>query len=575
MANKIDYIDFITTTHPLYAKYYDDWQLAVKSFYGGVEYREGHYLKAYDNDYSTPSEVINTYDVDDFGNQTAIYKSKVERVNTSQEADNGLQYASNFYQEKLKNVPVFPYTRLYTSEYNAILFRTPPQRVLPDQPDVKAFIKNCDGEENSINEFMSMVDTYSTIFGVVWVSVMKTASAQYPKFKMHKPTDVINWNYAYTEEGELELNAIMIRIAQEPDFEIYHYMTPTELHTIFMPTSDDDDAYENISVPDIAEFLEDDDGKGFYRIIQDNPLGSIPVRPVYQSTKIHNGVGHTPIFDIAQIQRSVYSDMGEIYSAVSYGAHPVTVVDEETLNRNDNSVSAEPGSVIITQASLNGQPNYVFDFKSPTLDSIVEIKELMNQKIEKMNQVAMIRSDELIKASRSGIQIEMYDSKLEAFIRKKATAMEQAEYNLWKIWFDWQDQDTPEDLAISYNRLYSQKGVENEIKEMNTLLDAYERYASVFLTEVETYEPETFESQEQAENRARELGGTGGFHTHTREDGVIIYMPFNTHEEYEMRMEMARGTDVEEMPQFKNNLKDKIKTRLNQLIDSTYSNNSL
>lgn len=571
-----NYIDFITSTHPLYAKYYDDWTLAVRSFYGGVSYRDGNYLKAYDTDFSTASEVINTYDVDDFGNQTAVYKSRVERVNTSQEADNGLQYASNFYQEKLQNVPVFPYTRLYTSEYNAILFRTPPQRSLPETPEVDQFVRNVDGEGNSINEFWSMVDTYTTVFGVVWVSCIKTMNAPYAKLKMHKPTDVFNWNYMYTADGELELTEIMIKVAEEQDFEVYNYMTPTELHTIFMPLSDDDDAYLQIDAPANAELLEDDDGKGFYRIIQNNPLGYIPVRPVYQSTKIHNGVGHTPIFDIAQIQRSVYSDMGEIYSAVSYGTHPVTIVDEETLNRNDHSVGAEPGSIIITQTQLNGQSSHVFEFKSPNLDSITEIKDLANQKIEKMNAVAMVRSDELIKASRSGVQIEMYDSKLEAFIRKKATAMEQAEYNIWKIWMDWQDQtDQIADVSISYNRLYSQKGVENEIKEMNTLLDAYERYSSVFLTGVETYTPETFETQEAAENRARELGGTGGFHTHTREDGVTIYMPFNTHDEYEMRMQMVNGVATEEAPQFKETLKNKIKQRLDQLIESTYSSNGL
>jgi len=208
------------------------------------------------------------------------------------------------------------------------------------------------------------------------------------------------------------------------------------------------------------------------------------------------------------------------------------------------------------------------------MDSIQEIRSLIDQKIEKMNQVAMIRSDELIKASRSGVQIEMYDSKLEAFIRKKATAMEQAEYNMWNIWFDWQDQETPEDLSISYNRLYSQKGVENEIKEMNTLLDAYERYAGIFLMGVETYEAPEYATQAEAEAEAQRLGGSG-FHSHEEEDGTTVYMPFQTHEELEMRMEMMKGADVEELPTFKNNLKQKIQKRLNQLIDSTYSDNSI
>jgi hypothetical protein len=38
---------------------------------------------------------------------------------------------------------------------------------------------------------------------------------------------------------------------------------------------------------------------------------------------------------------------------------------------------------------------------------------------------------------------------------------------------------------------------------------------------------------------------------------------------------MLTGVDQEESPDFKENLKDKLKERLQQLIDSTYSNNSL
>ena len=570
--SQFDYNDFIGTTHQLYARYIEDWNLAVKSFYGGVEYRDGNFLKAYDSDYSTPSEVINTYDVDEYGQQTGVYKSSVQRVNTPQEAETGTQYASNFYQEKLKNVPVFPYTRLYTSEYNAILFRSPPSRVLPDTPEVNDFIKDADKEGNSLNEFMSHVDTFTTVFGVVWVSCMKQAGAEYAQFKMHKPTDVYNWHYTYNEQGELELDKILIRIAEESNMDIFHYITKDEMHTIFAPASDDSIID---SIPETAQSFTDTDGNTYHRIIQENPLGYVPVRPVYQSSKIHNGIGHTPIFDIAQIQRSIYNTcMAEIYSAVSYGAHPVTVCDEETLNRNDQNISAEPGSLVVVPNSLNGQPNHVFTFESPSLDSINELRELMDQLTNKMNEVAMIRSDDLIKASRSGAQIEQYDSKLEAFVRKKATALEQAEYNLWKIWFDWMDQDIPEDLTISYNRLYSQKGVENEIKEMNTLLDAYERYAGVFLADAEVFEPAAFATELEAEEEAQRLGGTGT-HSHEQEDGTLIYMPFQTHEEYDMRLTMAKGVEMEEAPAFKNLLKEKIKKRLNQLIDSTYSDNSL
>ena len=171
------------------------------------------------------------------------------------------------------------------------------------------------------------------------------------------------------------------------------------------------------------------------------------------------------------------------------------------------------------------------------------------------------------------MQIEHYDSKLEAFIRKKATSLENVEaHELWPMWFDWQDQPMPEDLTVSYNRLYSQKGLENELREMDTLITAYERFEGAFGAEVE-YHIKDFETQAEAEAEAARLGGSG-FHTHEREDGLITYMPFETHEELELVVEMQTNADAEES-NFKEDLRDKLKERLNQLIEGSYSNNSL
>ena len=569
MAKRFDYVDFITGAHDLYQRYQDDWKLAVKSYYGGVEYRNGNYLKAYDIDYSTPSDVVNTYDVDSNGNQTAKYSSYIQPANSSSEANAGTQHASNFYQEKLLNVPVLPMTRLYVSEYNAILFRSPPVRALPEDPDVQKFTQNADGEQNSINEFMSQVDVFSTVYGVVWVSCIKPAGAELPRWRWHSPLDVTNWEYGYNINGDLELSKLCIRITTEPDVEIFQYFTRDTIETIFIPFDEETE----IDVPEGAEYLEGEslESKGFYRIVQENELGYIPVRPVYQSSKIYNGIGHTPIFDIAQLQRSIYSDYGEIYSSISYGAHPVTVVDENTLQQNNFNVGAEPGSTISVQSSLNGQPNYVFEFKAPPLDSIKELRELVEQKIEKMNQVAMVRSDELIKASRSGVQIEFYDSKLEAFIRKKAVSLENLEaHSLWPMWYDWMGKAMPEDLTVSYNRLYSQKGLENELREIDMLINSFEKFQATFgESDVDIDDAEVYATQEQAEARAVELGGSG-FHSHD-EDGTTIYMPFATHEELEMKQALSG----EEASTFKEDIKYKLRERLNQLIEGSYTNNSL
>tara|TARA_R110000796_G_scaffold96019_2_gene201475 strand:- start:133 stop:1848 length:1716 start_codon:yes stop_codon:yes gene_type:complete len=571
MAAPFNYYDYITGSHELYQRYADDWKLAVRSYWGGVEYRDAQYLRSYSIDQSTASDTIKTYDTND-GVITGSYTTEIVRpVNTSQEADTGnSSYVGSFYQEKLDNVPVLPYTRLYVSEYNAILFRSPPVRKLPDVDYIKQFTHNVDGEGNSINEFMSMVDTYSTVYGVVWISCLKLAGADYPRWRMHSPLDVLNWKYGYDANGDLELKSIVLRISTEPDVQILQHITKDTIETIFIPLGEDD-----IDVPEGAEYIldpenEDEDDKGFYRTVQENPLGYPPVSPIYQSTKIYNGIGHTPIFDIAQIQRSIYGDYGEIYSSISYGAHPVTVVDETTLSQNDFNVGAEPGAVIQVQNSLNGQPNYTFEFKAPPLDSIKELRELIDQKIAKMNEVAMIRSEDMIKASNSGAQIEQYDSKLEAMIRKKAISLENAEANvLWPMWFDWQGLAMPEDLTVSYNRLYNRKGLENELAELDKLLLTYERFEKVF--GADDYEDDQeFATVEEAEAMAISLGGSGS-HSHSDDDGITIYMPFQTHEEYELRIAMRKSEDADFGP----GLKEKIQERLTQLVEGSYTNNSL
>jgi hypothetical protein len=115
----------------------------------------------------------------------------------------------------------------------------------------------------------------------------------------------------------------------------------------------------------------------------------------------------------------------------------------------------------------------------------------------------MVRSDDLVKASSSGVQIEQYDSKLEAFIRKKATSLENAEYNqLWPMWFDWQGVQAPEDMSIRYNRLYSRKGVEQEVAELNKMLDVYERMQGLLGEETDVTATEL---REQLQARFRQL----------------------------------------------------------------------
>jgi hypothetical protein len=572
-----NFSNFVTGVHNLYDRYIDDWKLAVNSFWGGPEYRLGQYLKQYQIDTQTPAETINTYQVDSDGTYVSKIKARVENVPTSDQARKGIDnLGGTFYFEKLQNVPNLNYLKLYISEYNSMLFKSSPHRVLPETPEVDMFVNNVDGEGNSINEFWSQVDILTSVYGVSWLSCIKFGDNDVPTWRVHDPVSVKNWEYAYDRDGNLKLTQILIELSSNETETVYRYMNNDVIRTVFVGVDEDDEDYRPvIDDPDMIQ-----ESTNVYYIEQENPLGYIPCFPVYQNQKIYNGVGSTPTFDLAQIQRSVYGDMAEIYSTIAYSAHPSLVVDEETDNLNNGELGAEPGSIVRVPGVIAGQQNYTYEFKAPPLTALSEIRALVDQKIEKMNQLAMIRSDELIKASRSGEQIREYDAKMESFIRKKATNLENAEYNLWQIWFDWTNQTMPEDFSISYNRQYNTRAVEKEIDEISKLINVYEKYDTVFYEDVVRFTAEHFATVQQAEAKAVELGGAG-HHQHELEDGTIVYMPFPTHAEYELRLQIAnQGTDYEEglainAQDLKESLRDQLRQRLEELLNSTGTHNSL
>lgn len=551
-----NYLDFITGTHSLYDRYYADWKLCINSYYGGVEYKDAKYLRAYAIDTNTPSEAINTYVIGDDGSTVSRSRARVEIGQSENQVNRGQDMLSgSFYMEKLENTPNYNYVKLITSEYNSILFRNPPQRTLPETSEIEQFEDDVDGEGNSINEFMSLVDTYTTVYGVCHVECFKPAGSDIPKWKILEPTDVTNWNYKYDINGNLKLDKMVFTLEDSDYHSVYRYYTNETIETVFIG-NDEEDYFPPVD-DERLEQLEDN----IYRIVQENELGYIPVKTIYQSTKIYNNIGSTVIQDVAQIQRSIYGDNAEIYSAITYGAHPTLVVDENTDQLNDGQVGAEPGSVIRVQAGLTGEPSYVYEFASPELSAISEIRELIDSKIQKLTQIALLRTEDLIKSAKSGEQIQVYDDKLAALVRRKAINLENAESKLWDMWFDWTNQTKPEDFGVSYNRQYNKKALEHELNELNVAMSVLERYESMSPQAPQ----ETYTSAEEADARARQLGGSG-FHSHRQEDGSIIYMPFTTHQQYES----ALGFTEDE---FKTEMRDKIRERLQQLLSATTTTN--
>ena len=570
MSQPLTYGEFIADIHILYARYHDTWNLSWRSFLGSEEYKQGRYLKMFQEDQQTGSEVINTYTVDEFGNTTGKSKSKVTQHYGG--TDTASAYAGNesddnsYYAEKINNVSFYNYVKLIVNEYNSILFKNPAHRLLPNTPEMLAFQQNCDGTGNSLPEFFSMVDTLVSVFGVSWLSVVKPSGSEIPRFSVHNPLDVTNWEFGYNQDGDQVLRKLVVKVAEEQNQTVYRYFTPDTIETVFM--SDDEDYLP----PDIEGLFEQEEG--VFRVVQTNELGYIPVFPIYQGIPTYPGVGSSPVLDASIIQKEVYNLNSEIYSSINYSIHPTLVVDEATDDLNNGEIGASAGSIVRVNSGLQGEQNFTYEFRQPNTDPVTELKDLIDNKIQKMLETCMIRSDELIKASSSAAMIETLDTKLQAFIRKKAVQMENAEKRAFDIYHDWTGQSN--EVEISYNRQYNNRAMEHELKELNMMMDLYDR----FYQNTTQFVARHFNSSQEAEAEAQRLGGEG-FHTHENENGETIFMPFKTHKEYELTLEASNpGVDYEESQSImgqgvKEDLRDRLRDRLEQLLTTSTTTNSL
>lgn len=570
MSQPLTYGEFIADIHILYARYHDTWNLSWRSFLGSEEYKQGRYLKMFQEDQQTGSEVINTYTVDEFGNTTGKSKSKVTQHYGG--TDTASAYAGNesddnsYYAEKINNVSFYNYVKLIVNEYNSILFKNPAHRLLPDTPEMLAFQQNCDGTGNSLPEFFSMVDTLVSVFGVSWLSVVKPSGSEIPRFSVHNPLDVTNWEFGYNQDGDQVLRKLVVKVAEEQNQTVYRYFTPDTIETVFM--SDDEDYLP----PDIEGLFEQEEG--VFRVVQTNELGYIPVFPIYQGIPTYPGVGSSPVLDASIIQKEVYNLNSEIYSSINYSIHPTLVVDEATDDLNNGEIGASAGSIVRVNSGLQGEQNFTYEFRQPNTDPVTELKDLIDNKIQKMLETCMIRSDELIKASSSAAMVETLDTKLQAFIRKKAVQMENAEKRAFDIYHDWTGQSN--EVEISYNRQYNNRAMEHELKELNMMMDLYDR----FYQNTTQFVARHFNSSQEAEAEAQRLGGEG-FHTHENENGETIFMPFKTHKEYELTLEASNpGVDYEESQSImgqgvKEDLRDRLRDRLEQLLTTSTTTNSL
>lgn len=394
----------------IYKRYIQRWQFLINSYQGGLEYKEGNYLLGY------------------------IMESRDE------------------YDTRMHNTPLDNHVKSCTSVYNSFLFRKPPQRdfgSLALDPSLDSFLKDADLDGRSFDSVMRDVSTYATVYGHTWCVIDKPSSTAFtraeelgqgirPYISIYTPENVFDWEYRRAPNGFYVLVYLKLYEGNVNGVDTFRIYTP---ETVTVMTVDQND---NKSVVIESEMV--------------NELGIIPAVCVYGQRSPTKGVGISDVGDIADMQRTIFNELSELEQVVRLTNHPSLVKHAST------AASAGAGSIIQIPEDVGN--NYIQPYLlQPTGASIDSLILSLNHKIQSIDRMAHMGGIRSIESRRlSGVALATEFQLLNAKLSDKASNLEHAEEQLWRIYAQWQDQawDGQIDYPDSFN-------IQDKYNDMNML----------------------------------------------------------------------------------------------------------
>ena len=403
------YYEDIEYQHPDYENNIHRWEFYLRSYMGGLDYRDGSYLTKYLNE------------------------------------------DKNAYSRRLALTPLDNHCRNVIHVYSSFLWRVPPTRnyqELEGSPDLEAFLKDANLDGQSFNSFMREAQIWSSVYGHVWLMLVKPQSTAgtkaeelaqeiRPYVTLITPENVYDWKYERMPSGRHELTYMKVR-------ESVNRIDGTTTETYFRIWT-----RETIQLVryhgDEANVIE----------TMDNPIGKIPAVNLPSNRSVVRGMGISDISDIAYMQQAIYQELSEIEQLIRISNHPTLV------KTYDTDASAGAGAVINISDDIDAALKpYQMQPSGANLDAI---RASINDKIESINRMAhmgAVRGTEAM--TLSGVAMQTEFQMLNAKLSEKADILELAEEQLWQLWCTWQDHNLHE-IEISYPDSFDIRDYEQEL----------------------------------------------------------------------------------------------------------------
>lgn len=400
----------LTYTHPDYDDNESNWEFYLRSYLGGQEYKDGAYLVRYYNE------------------------SKED------------------YKRRLEMTPIDNHCANVIHIYSSFLWRSPPTRnfnSLDGDPVLDSILEDADLDGNSLNAFMREAQTWSSVYGHVWIVVDKPKSTAQtraqeleqdvrPYLNLYTPENIFDWEFTRTESGRFKLTYLKIReqvIKQNDVEEISYFRIWTE---------------------DKVEVYKVDNEGGYEKIDEmDNPLGFIPAVYLPAARTVTRGIGKSDIADISIMQKAVYNELSEIEQLIRISNHPTLV------KTYDTDATAGAGGIVHMPDELDpALKPYMLQPSGANLDSVQKSIEAKVTAINRMAHLGAVRGTDAVKASGIALQTEF--QLLNSRLSEKADILELAEQYIWYFIAAYQNK-TP-DVEVDYPDSFDIRDYPNELQ---------------------------------------------------------------------------------------------------------------
>tara|TARA_R110001606_G_scaffold194631_1_gene342354 strand:- start:4351 stop:5733 length:1383 start_codon:yes stop_codon:yes gene_type:complete len=362
------------------------------------------------------------------------------------------------YQQRLEYTALDNMTKLTVDTYRSFLFRSKPTRTfgaLAGDLTINRFIEDVDFSGKDLDDFMKEANDMATVYGNVWILCTKgqqegvftkeqeIAADIRPYLRLFTPENVCDWNYETQANGSERLTYVKTKEWLGEDH--YKYIIWTE-EAFYMYEIQGEDVVYTEEYP--------------------NNIGEVPFVVHYANPTHNKGIGYSDIADVAKAQQACFNLLSEAEQSIRISGHPTLVKTQ------DVSAQAGAGSVINMDNTMDSNLRpYLLE---PSGTSITSITDMINVHIENF-----LRSTHLgaIMASRglsvkSGVALATEFEMLNTRLADKSAKMEATEWNIWRLFFKWNDTTPDLDFDIEYSKSFDLRDEHADLKLLKESLDA-------------------------------------------------------------------------------------------------------